>query len=91
MECRQRISDGDVFWGIRCQVGNDTLDRIYERIEDAKYPDDSEKVKYEMGKCRPSGLCISGKCSYIGCHGGSYILSHHQGDTQVQVEHAART
>ena len=85
MECRQHIGDCNVFG----RIGSKVIDKIRygvdKRVEDAEHPDNPEKVEYEMGKCRPSCLCITGESRDIGGYRRSDVLSHHQRNTQIQV------
>ena len=85
MECRQHIGDRNVFGCIGCKVIDKIRYSVDKRVEDAEHPDNPEKVEYEMGKCRPSCLCITGESRDIGGYCRTDILSHHQRNTQIQV------
>ena len=91
MESGQRIGDRYFFR----RIGSDVIDNIFyhidERMENTEYPDDPEEVEYEVGKCRPACLCVTGQCRNVGGYRCSDIFSHHQCDTQIQVENSART
>ena len=72
-------------------IPHDRANEIYKWIEQAENPDYTKDIEYQMGQGCTTSLGIGTQSGKIGCSGSSDILTHHQGNTQIDREYACRT
>ena len=72
-------------------ITHNRADEIHERIEQAENPDDTKHIEHQMSQSRTARLGIGTQGSKVGSSSGSDVLTHHQGNAQIDREYARRT
>ena len=101
MECCQHKAQlggvGKESWGIpsvvhhRHVIAYPSAHHVDKRAEDEQNPDDAKHVEEHVRQGRPSCLGIGRHCRQVRRHGGTDILTHHQGNTLIDRQCATRT
>ena len=85
---RGLLSGREVAVGVVAHQGANQIDK---RIEQAKHPNHAKHVEHQVGKGCTTSLRISTQGSQVGSGGGTDILTHHQGNTQIDGKHSRGT
>ena len=64
---------------------------IDKSVEDAQYPTDTKHIEDEVCQSCTPCLRVGSERGNIGSDSSTDVFTHHQCDTQIQIEHAAGT
>ena len=74
--------------GCRGVVAHQRADHVDERIEHAEHPNHAKDVEQQVGQCRPPSLHVGSQGRQVGRGRGANVFAHHQGNAQIDGQHA---
>ena len=83
---RELSSIGNKAWVALVHLGIIAHEATYEvdkRTEHHQYPQHAKDVEEHMGKSRSSSLSVGCEGCYVRGYGGTYIFTHHKGNTLI--------